>query len=76
MYIQNKILAVIGARGESKGLRDKNILPCGDMPLIYWSIQAAKNSRYVDFVLVSTESVKIAEVAISFGAEVPFFAVS
>ena len=72
MYIQNKILAVIGARGESKGLPNKNILPCGDMPLIYWSIQAAKKSRYIDFALVSTESVKIAEIAISCGAEVPF----
>ena len=48
------ILAVIPARGGSKGLPGKNILPLAGRPLIAWSIDAARDSRLIDRFLVST----------------------
>jgi CMP-N-acetylneuraminic acid synthetase len=63
-------LAVIPARGGSKGLPGKNIRPLNGKPLIAWSIEAAQNSSLVDRVLVSTDDEKIAKIAKSFGAEV------
>ena len=67
-----KILAVIGARSGSKGVIDKNIKPLGGKPLIHWIIKAAKSSKYVNRVIVSTDSVKYSEIAIKHGAEAPF----
>lgn len=71
--IQNKrVLAVIPARGGSKGVPFKNIkLLCGK-PLIFWSIDAGKKSKYVDRVVVSTDDEEIAQVAKDFGGDVPF----
>lgn len=66
------ILAIIPARGGSKGLPRKNILDCAGKPLLAWSVEAAKNSKYVDRVMVSTESQEIADVAMEYGAWVPF----
>jgi N-acylneuraminate cytidylyltransferase/CMP-N,N'-diacetyllegionaminic acid synthase len=66
------VLAIIPARGGSKGLPGKNILPLGGKPLIAWTIEAARQSRFVDRVIVSTDSPNIAEVAELYGAEVPF----
>lgn len=64
-------VALIPARGGSKGLPDKNIRPfCGE-PLIVWSIRAAEESRVVDRILVSTDDPAIAEIAAKAGAEVP-----
>ena len=66
------VLAVITARGGSKGLPRKNIrLLCG-RPLISWSIEAALGASCIDRVIVSTDSPEIAEVACAAGAEVPF----
>lgn len=66
------MIAVIPARGGSKGLPGKNLkLLCGK-PLIAYSIIAAKESKYVDRIIVSTDSEEIAEVARQYGAEVPF----
>ncbi|MDF2153917.1 acylneuraminate cytidylyltransferase family protein [Vibrio sp. CAU 1672] len=66
-----KVLALIPARGGSKRLPRKNVLPLHGKPLIGWSIDAASNSRYVDQVLVSTDDQEIADVAVGLGAEVP-----
>ena len=67
-----KSIALIPARGGSKGILRKNIKLFNSKPLIYWSIQAALHSDYIDRVIVSTEDEEIAEVAKSFSAEVPF----
>ena len=72
MYKDLKILAVIPARGGSKGIPKKNIKPLAGKPLIAWSIKAALGSRYIDRTIVSTDSEEIAEVARKAGAEVPF----
>lgn len=62
-------LAIILARGGSKRLPRKNILPLGDKPLIAWSIDAAKESRYADTVLVSSDDNEILAVAKEHGAK-------
>ncbi len=72
MYNGRDILAVIPARGGSKGLPGKNIRMLAGKPLIAWSIEAAKASRYVDRLIVSTDSVEIADTAKQWGAEAPF----
>jgi len=65
-----KIIAIIPARGGSKGVPRKNIKPlCGEA-LIYYSIKAGLESKYIDRVVVSTEDDEIASVAEKFGAEV------
>ncbi len=73
VVINNKrVLAIIPARGGSKGIKDKNIYPLCGKPLIAYSIEAAKRSVFVDEVLVSTDSAIIADVAKKYGASVPF----
>ena len=72
MYRDKKILALIPARGGSKGLPGKNIRPLLGKPLIAWTIEQAKASKYIDRVIVSTDDKKIEEVAEEYGAEVPF----
>lgn len=67
-----KVLAIIPARGGSKRLPLKNILPLHGKPLIAWSIEAALNSQYIDHVVVSTDCENIAKVALDFGADIPF----
>jgi CMP-N-acetylneuraminic acid synthetase len=66
------VVALIPARGGSKGIPHKNILDLGGFPLIAYSIVAAKLSKSINRVIVSTDSRKIAEVALKYGAEVPF----
>ena len=66
------VVAIIPARGGSKGLPGKNVRPLAGKPLIAYSIEAAKSSVYVDRVLVSTDDSEIARVATQYGAEVPF----
>ena len=56
------VLAIIPARGGSKGLPDKNILPLADKPLIVWSIEAARESKYIDKCMVSTDDDKISDI--------------
>lgn len=72
MIENKKVLAIIPARGGSKGLPGKNIRPLCGKPLIGWSIEKARKSRYLDMVLVTTDSQEIATVAAQFGAHVPF----
>lgn len=68
-----KVLALIPARGGSKGLPRKNLLSLNGRPLISYPIEAAKNSNFIDRVIVSTEDEEIAVTAKSFGADVPFY---
>jgi CMP-N-acetylneuraminic acid synthetase len=68
----SRILAIIPARGGSKGLAHKNILDLGGKPLIAWTIEAAIESRYIDRLIVSTDDPKISEVSKAAGADVPF----
>jgi len=72
MYEKNKILAFIGARAGSKGLKNKNIIDFAGKPLIDWSIQASLQSQFIDRTIVSTDSQKIADIAIKSGADAPF----
>lgn len=67
-----KVLAIIPARGGSKGIPRKNIKPLAGKPLIALTIEAALQAQSIDRVVVSTEDEKIASVAKQFGAEVPF----
>jgi len=68
----NNILAVIPARGGSKGIHKKNISDLNGKPLIAYSIEAARNSKYVNRIVVWTDSAEIADVAEGYGAEIPF----
>jgi len=72
MIGHKKILAVIPARGGSKRLPRKNILSFSGRPLIFWTIQAATLSKYIDKVVVSTDDNEISEISRYYGAEVPF----
>lgn len=67
-----RILAIIPARGGSKGIPRKNLKLLAGKPLIAWSIEAALQAQSIDRVIVSTEEEEIATVAKRFGAEVPF----
>ncbi len=67
-----KVLAIIPARGGSKGLPGKNIRNICGKPLIAWSIEKAKKSSFLDAILVTTDSAEIAGVAELYGAPVPF----
>jgi N-acylneuraminate cytidylyltransferase len=66
------IVAIIPARGGSKGLPRKNILPLAGKPLIAYSIEYSLNCSQIQRTLVSTDDPEIAEVARRYGAEAPF----
>lgn len=65
-----KIVAIIPARGGSKGIPRKNIKSLAQKPLIAYSIEAAQKSKYIDRTILSTEDNEIEKVAKQFGAEV------
>lgn len=67
-----KYIALICARGGSKGLPGKNIKLLDGVPLIGWSINTAKQISRVSRIVVSTDSDEIADIALQYGAEVPF----
>jgi CMP-N,N'-diacetyllegionaminic acid synthase len=67
-----KIIAIIPARGGSKGVKNKNIRMVHGKPLIAWTIEEALKSKWINDVLVSTDDIKIAEISKRFGAKVPF----
>ena len=73
MYKNKKILAIIPARGGSKGVPLKNIHPLLNRPLIGWVAPVIEQVPEIDRAVVSTDSEKIADVARSFGLEVPFY---
>jgi CMP-N-acetylneuraminic acid synthetase len=66
------ILGIIPARGGSKRIPNKNIVPLAGKPLISYTILAAQNSRLLTDCLISTDSSKIAKVAARYGGKVPF----
>ena len=70
--MKKKILCIIPARKGSKGIKNKNLKKLNKIPLLGWSILAAKNSKFIEDIIVSTDSKKIAKVARQFGAETPF----
>ena len=65
-------VAFIFARGGSKGLPGKNVLPFYGKPLIAWSIEQAMAVQRIERIIVSTDSEEIADIARCYGAEVPF----
>jgi CMP-N,N'-diacetyllegionaminic acid synthase len=67
-----RTLAIIPARGGSKGVPRKNVRMIAGKPLIAWTIEGALAARGVDRVIVSTEDQEIAEVSRTWGADVPF----
>ena len=72
MYETKRILALIPARGGSKGIHHKNIALLAGKPLIQYTIDAARQSKYIDYILVSTDDAEIAEISKKIGAKVPF----
>lgn len=70
MYKEKSILAVITARGGSKGLLGKNIKILNGKPLIAWTIEQVQNSRFIDKLTISTDSRQIAEVCEAFGIKI------
>jgi CMP-N,N'-diacetyllegionaminic acid synthase len=72
MIENKKVLAIIPARGGSKGLPGKNIMPMCGKPLIGWSISQAAESKYIDEILVTSDNQNIIDVARKFGAIAPF----
>lgn len=67
-----KISAIIPARGGSKGVPKKNIRILGGYPLIAYSIAVCRLSKKIDRIIVSTDSIEIAEIAKRYGADAPF----
>lgn len=72
MYKGKTFLAVITARGGSKGLPNKNLLPLAGRPLLAWSVAQAKASKYVDRVIFSSEDARLIKAAKAAGADIPF----
>lgn len=72
MIKDKKILAVIPARGGSKGIPNKNIVDLCGKPLIAYSIEEALKTKYIDKVIVSTDSEKIKDISLKWGADLPF----
>lgn len=67
-----ELLVIIPARGGSKGIQKKNIKEINGKPLISYTIEEAKKSKYITRIIVSTEDQEIAEISKKYGAEVPF----
>ena len=72
MFKQKKILSLIVARAGSKGLKNKNIKLFRGKPLIQWTMEAAKKSKYIDYNLISTDSKKIIALSRKMKIESPF----
>lgn len=67
-----QVLAIIPARGGSKSIPRKNVIPIAGKPLIAWTIESALRSQQLERVIVSTDDMEIARIAREWGAEVPF----
>lgn len=72
MYRDKTFLAIIPARGGSKGIPRKNLRLVAGKPLLAWTVEAAKKSRYIDRLILSSEDAEIIAAARSLGCEVPF----
>ncbi len=71
MYRDLEVLAIVTARGGSKGLPGKNIKVMNGKPLLAWTLERALESKYIDEIFVSTDSEEIARVSEQFGVPVP-----
>ena len=71
MYQGLRIVAIVTARGGSKGLPGKNIKNLNGKPLLAWTLDQIKESKYIDEVFVSTDSEEIADVCKQYGVSVP-----
>ena len=71
MYKKKKIIAIIPARGGSKGLLNKNIKKISEKPLIYWTLKRVKESKLIDKYFISTDSIKIKNVCEKIGFDIP-----
>jgi CMP-N-acetylneuraminic acid synthetase len=67
-----KILGIIPARGGSKGIPGKNVRLLDGKPLIQYAVEAARSSKVIDRLILSTDAAEIAELGKSLGVEVPF----
>lgn len=67
-----RVLALVPARGGSKGLPGKNILPVDGRPLIAWTVEAARAARSIDRIVVSSDDDAIIAAAVAAGADAPF----
>lgn len=72
MIFDKRVLAVIPARGGSKGIPRKNLRMLAGKPLLVWTIDAAQQSKYIDRIILSSEDAEIIKVAQEWGCEVPF----
>ena len=72
MIAGGRVLGLIPARGGSKGVPRKNLRLLGGKPLLQWTVEAARASRHIDRLVLSTDDDEIAELGISLGLEVPF----
>lgn len=72
MISEKKVLAIISARGGSKGVPRKNIRDFAGKPLLAWTIEAARKSKYIDRLVLSSDNQEIIEVAEKIGCEIPF----
>lgn len=72
MRKRKRVLAIIPARGGSKGLPRKNVCSLSGKPLIAWTIDPAKKSKYINRLILSSEDVEIIKVAKELGCDVPF----
>jgi CMP-N,N'-diacetyllegionaminic acid synthase len=72
MMKSKRVLAVIPARGGSKGLPGKNIMNLHGKPLLAWTIEEAQKSKYIDRIILSSDDEEIIRVAREWGCEVPF----
>ena len=70
--MKKKILAIIPCRSRSKGIKDKNINTVFGKPLIYYSIIFAQQCKFIDKIIVSTDSKKYKKIAEKYGINVPF----
>ena len=72
MINKKKVLGIIPARIGSKGLKLKNLRKLNSKPLIYWPIKTLKKSKYIDKIILNTDSEIIRKIGIKMGAESPF----
>lgn len=72
MIDNKRVLAIVPARGGSKGVTRKNIRNLAGMPLIAWTIEEAKKSKYIDRLILSSEDNEIIETAKEYGCDIPF----
>lgn len=72
MINKKKIIGIVPARIGSKGLKFKNLKEFNSKPLIYWPISTLKKSKYIDKIILNTDSQRIRKLGIKMGADSPF----